>query len=148
MALRFCRDPFFAELIERSFKASGQFIARHRRFLVTADEGSPGIKCHPRVNSRTHILQLQVVTSHGDLVDRPVLFARVTYNLGDLSSISFSLLRAGFSCSPGNRMALRYTADQVQIRLGHAREIGRSAVPYHMHVEDAWPFREEALVQP
>ena len=44
-------------------------------------------------------------------------------------------------------MLCRYVANQVHRGLGHSCQIGGLRVTVHVHVEDAWTFKEKVIMQ-
>src|SRR6185503_3066459 len=56
-------------------------VARDCRVLIRSDECGPCVQPHPRIDGRAHFFDVQVVATDRDLVDRPVLFTRVTDDL-------------------------------------------------------------------
>src|SRR5438046_4239664 len=70
-------------------------VARHRGVLVRTHKGGPRVQAHSCADRCAHFPQVQVVTAHGDFVDQPILFALMTHNPGDPSSVDLSWLYRG-----------------------------------------------------
>src|SRR5260370_19765580 len=65
-------------------------ITRDLRVRIAAEECLPRIQAHARVDRSAHFLQLQIVSTHADLVYSAVLLAIVSRHLSDLPSIDLS----------------------------------------------------------
>src|SRR5213593_4864086 len=74
-------------------------VSRHSSILIVADKGCPRVESHAGVDCRAHLLQLQVVASDSDLVDRSALLAFVTHDLCDFARVELAGLQRNLSRS-------------------------------------------------
>src|SRR5258706_5603374 len=86
------------------------YIASDSGVLVGTYESGPGVEPHPRIDGRAVFLHIEVVSAHGNLVNRARLLAFMSHDLRDFGCVQ-SCRRTTASCSGCGR---RRMADQVQ----------------------------------
>src|SRR5882757_7366322 len=76
------------------------YIASDRGVLVGTYESSPGVEAHPRIDGRAVFLHMEVVSAHGNLVNRACLLAFMSDDLRDFGCVQ-SCRRTTTCCSGG-----------------------------------------------
>src|SRR5258708_3362319 len=63
------------------FTLQHRHVARYGRVLICANEGSPRIEAHARIDSRTHLADLEILPANGEFDDGSRLFMFMPNNL-------------------------------------------------------------------
>src|SRR5229473_5122491 len=126
----------------RNFVFEHRDIARNRRVLLRTHERRPRIEPHARVDHGAVLLHAQVVSSHGDLVNRPRLLAIVACDLGELDRVE--------RCAAGARRSSRfgfYVTNQIERWFYSAREVCCFAHAVDVHEIDVRVVPEEVVME-
>src|SRR5260370_2540481 len=105
------------------------YIASDRSVLVGTYESGPGVEAHPRIDGRAVFLHVEVVPSHGNLVNRARLLAFMSHDLRDLGCVQ-GCGRTTASWSDAGRWRM---ADQIQAGFYALGKICRFSHPVNVH---------------
>src|SRR6267154_2743979 len=111
--------------------------------FVGTDESGPGVETHARIDGRAVFLHIEVVSAHGNLVNRARLLAFMSHDLRVFGCVQ-SCRRTTACCSGGG---CRPMPDQVQPWFNPLGKIRRFSHPMNVHEINVRVIPKEMVVE-